>query len=115
MMREYFELVEEIKYLESKKKELREKIISQMRSENKAKYEHDGVQVRLSRRQAVKYDLEGIEHDLLHRGLSPDEFCTMKPDLTKIEALIGSGRIDATVIAEHASVSESYSLAVKES
>ena len=113
MMREYFEIVEEIKYLEGKKKALREKIISQMKSEGKAKDEHDGVEARLSRRQKVKYDLEGIEHALLHIGLPAERFCKMTPDLEKIEALIGSGEIDPQVIAEHASVDESYSLMVK--
>lgn len=113
-MREYFEIVEEIKHLETKKKAIRERIIGQMRLAGEAKRADDGVQARLSRRQAVKYDLEGIEHELLSQGLPIERFCTYKPDLTKIEALIGSGEVDPSKIAEYAEVNESFSLSVKE-
>lgn len=110
----YKDTVDEIKRLTTVKSNLREGIINEMSEAQTPKTIIDGYAASVSRRVKVKYDLEGLEHHLLHLGFSADEFSKTSVDLAKVEELIASGALGADEVARFAEMEESYSLIVKE-
>ena len=110
---EYHKTLQEIKILETTKKDLKSRIDLSLSTQDTNKYQDSQYSAILSEHQRVKYDLEGIEHLLLHKGIPSARFLESKVDLKRVEELIAEGSVDAQEIAEYAEVKTIKTLTVK--
>lgn len=110
---EYHKVQTKIKELEQSKKDLKSRIDLALAAEDTNKYEDSHYSATLSESQRVRYDLEGIEHFLLHKGIPTTRFLTYKVDLKMVETLIADGLIEPSEIAEYAEVKTIKTLTVK--
>jgi len=111
---DYHTIAQEIKMLESQKKDLKARIDLALAAEDTNKFQDGQYSAVLSSSQRVKYDLEGIEHLLLHKGIPTTSFLASKVDLKKVESLIAEGLVDPLEIAAHTEVKTIKTLTVKE-
>lgn len=111
---DYHKTAQEIKHLEGLKKDLKARIDLALSAEDTNKFQDGQYSAVMSSSQRVKYDLEGIEHLLLHKGIPTTKFLASKVDLKKVEDLIAEGLVDPMEIAEHAEVKTIKTLTVKE-
>ena len=109
----YKSLVDKIKSLESEKKAMREALIESMDENNEYSRSDEQSEVKLSRRSRVKYDLEGISTYLSNLGIPEDQYTTRTIDLSKVEALLADGQIEAESLVRFATVEYTNTLTVK--
>ena len=110
---EYYKTNEEIKNLESSKKDLKARIDLALAAEDTNKFQDGQYSAVMSSSQRVKYNLEGIEHLLLHKGIPTTKFLASKVDLKKVEDLVAEGLVDPLEIAEYAEIKTIKTLTVK--
>lgn len=110
---EYHKTNEEIKSLESSKKDLKARIDLALAAEDTNKFQDGQYSAVMSSSQRVKYNLEGIEHLLLHKGIPTTKFLASKVDLKKVEDLVAEGLVDPLEIAEYAEIKTIKTLTVK--
>lgn len=110
---EYHNVQAQIRSLEQQKKDLKFRIDLALSAEDTNKYEDSQYSAVMSQHQRVKYDLEGIEHLLLHKGIPTDRFIETKVDLKKVEALIAEGYVDPTELVDFTEVKTIKTLTVK--
>lgn len=115
LIHDYHNVQAQIKGLEKQKKDLKVRIDLALASEDTNKYEDNQYSAVLSEHQRVKYDLEGIEHLLLHKGIPTTKFLESKVDLKKVEKLIADGLIDPSELMDYSEVKTIKTLTVKES
>ncbi len=111
---EYHAVQAQMRELEKRKKSLKARIDLALSAEDTNKYEDSQYSAVISQHQRVKYDLEGIEHLLLHKGIPCDRFLESKVDLKKVEVLIADGLLNADEIIDYAQVNTIKTLTVKE-
>jgi len=114
LIHDYHSCQAQIKELEKTKKDLKARIDLALSAEDTNRYEDTQYSAILSQHQRVKYDLEGIEHLLLHKGIPTTRFLESKVDLKKVESLIADGLVEPTELLEYAEVKEIKTLTVKE-
>lgn len=115
LIHDYHSVQAHIRELEQQKKSLKARIDLALASEDTNKYEDSQYSAVLSQHQRVKYDLEGIEHLLLHKGIPTTRFLQSKVDLKKVERLIADGLIEADELLDYSEVKTIKTLTVKES
>jgi|13_taG_2_1085334.scaffolds.fasta_scaffold00125_29 cell division septum initiation protein DivIVA len=115
LIHDYHTVQSEIKDLEQKKKDLKVRIDLALSSEDTNRYEDSQYSAVLSQHQRVKYDLEGIEYLLLHKGIPTTRFLQSKVDLKKLEELIADGLVEPTELLDYSEVKTIKTLTVKES
>ena len=114
LVSEYHSLMQQIRDLESQKKELKEQIRIALEQQGDTLYEDEAYKASITRSERVSYNHEELTEFLYSKGLTLNEFSKPTVDPKRLEALIVEGHLTIEEVISYAKITPITTLSVKE-